>query len=35
MHMSLLSSNTTSIKVYEKTKVVRWKYDLGGNMKFE
>ncbi|KAJ0758717.1 putative protein S-acyltransferase [Helianthus annuus] len=35
MHASLLSSNTTSIEVYEKKGVVRWKYDLGRKKNFE
>lgn len=35
MHVSLLSSNTTSIEVYEKRRAVRWKYDLGRKTNFE
>ncbi|KAI3741416.1 hypothetical protein L1987_59088 [Smallanthus sonchifolius] len=35
MHASLLSSNTTSVEVYEKKGVVRWKYDLGRKTNFE
>ncbi|KAJ4728043.1 S-acyltransferase [Melia azedarach] len=35
MHASLVSSNTTSIEVYEKKKTVRWKYDLGKKKNFE
>ncbi|OAY48952.1 probable protein S-acyltransferase 12 [Manihot esculenta] len=35
MHASLLSSNTTSIEVYEKKGVARWKYDLGRKQNFE
>ncbi|KAH7863096.1 hypothetical protein Vadar_013247 [Vaccinium darrowii] len=35
MHASLLSSNTTSIEVYEKKKAVRWKYDFGRRKNFE
>lgn len=35
MHASLLSTNTTSIEVYEKKKGVRWKYDLGPKKNFE
>ncbi|KAI3711493.1 hypothetical protein L2E82_41617 [Cichorium intybus] len=35
MHASLLSSNTTSVEVYEKKGVVRWKYDLGRKKNFE
>ncbi|XP_071697891.1 probable protein S-acyltransferase 12 [Rutidosis leptorrhynchoides] len=35
MHASLLSSNTTSIEVYEKKGVPRWKYDLGRKKNFE
>ncbi|XP_057464101.1 probable protein S-acyltransferase 12 isoform X1 [Actinidia eriantha] len=35
MHASLLSSNTTSIEVYEKKKAVRWKYDFGQKNNFE
>ncbi|KAK3194540.1 hypothetical protein Dsin_025850 [Dipteronia sinensis] len=35
MHASLLSSNTTSIEVYEKKRVVRWKYDIGRKKNFE
>lgn len=35
MHASLLSSNTTSIEVYEKKGTVRWKYDLGRKRNFE
>uniref|UniRef100_A0A2P2JBI9 Uncharacterized protein n=1 Tax=Rhizophora mucronata TaxID=61149 RepID=A0A2P2JBI9_RHIMU len=35
MHASLLSSNTTSIEVYEKEGAVRWKYDLGRKSNFE
>ncbi|KAK4789061.1 hypothetical protein SAY86_020380 [Trapa natans] len=35
MHASLVLSNTTSIEVYEKTKGVRWKYDLGRKKNFE
>ncbi|XP_018474389.2 probable protein S-acyltransferase 12 isoform X2 [Raphanus sativus] len=29
MHISLLSTNTTSVEVHEKNGDVRWKYDLG------
>lgn len=35
MHISLLSSNTTSIEVYEKKRSDRWKYDLGCKRNFE
>ncbi|XP_076957424.1 putative protein S-acyltransferase 12 [Bidens hawaiensis] len=35
MHASLLSTNTTSVEVYEKKGVVRWKYDLGRKKNFE
>ncbi|KAI7737233.1 hypothetical protein M8C21_012120 [Ambrosia artemisiifolia] len=35
MHASLLSSNTTSVEVYEKKGAVRWKYDLGRKKNFE
>ncbi|XP_024024140.1 probable protein S-acyltransferase 12 [Morus notabilis] len=35
MHASLLSSNTTSVEVYEKKRVVRWQYDLGRKKNFE
>lgn len=35
MHASLLSSNTTSIEVYEKKKAIRWKYDFGRRKNFE
>ncbi|KAH9731311.1 putative protein S-acyltransferase 12 [Citrus sinensis] len=35
MHSSLVSSNTTSIEVYEKKRTVRWKYDLGRKKNFE
>ncbi|KAG9445176.1 hypothetical protein H6P81_016516 [Aristolochia fimbriata] len=36
MHASLLSSNTTTIEVYEKRqRSVRWKYDLGRRKNFE
>ncbi|KAF3641266.1 putative protein S-acyltransferase 12 [Capsicum annuum] len=35
MHASLLSSNTTSVEVYEKKKTVQWKYDLGLKRNFE
>lgn len=35
LHASLLSSNTTSIEVYEKKGTVRWKYDLGRKKNFE
>ncbi|KAJ6400786.1 hypothetical protein OIU84_016253 [Salix udensis] len=35
MHASLLSSNTTSIEVYEKRGAARWKYDLGRKKNFE
>ncbi|OMP08681.1 S-acyltransferase protein [Corchorus olitorius] len=35
MHASLLSSNTTSVEVYEKKGTVRWKYDLGRRRNFE
>ncbi|KAJ8900549.1 hypothetical protein K2173_025326 [Erythroxylum novogranatense] len=35
MHASLLSSNTTTIEVYEKKGAVRWKYDLGKKKNFE
>ncbi|XP_059651185.1 probable protein S-acyltransferase 12 isoform X1 [Cornus florida] len=35
MHASLLSSNTTSVEVYEKKRAVRWKYDLGRKKNFE
>ncbi|KAG5606951.1 hypothetical protein H5410_028443 [Solanum commersonii] len=35
MHASLLSSNTTSVEVYEKKKSVQWKYDMGWKRNFE
>ncbi|KAB5527242.1 hypothetical protein DKX38_021089 [Salix brachista] len=35
MHASLLSSNTTSIEVYEKRGAARWKYNLGRKKNFE
>ncbi|KAF2324938.1 hypothetical protein GH714_021712 [Hevea brasiliensis] len=35
MHASLLSSNTTSVEVYEKKGAARWKYDLGRKQNFE
>ncbi|XP_058085138.1 probable protein S-acyltransferase 12 isoform X2 [Magnolia sinica] len=35
MHASLISSNTTTIEVYEKKRAVRWKYDLGKRKNFE
>ncbi|KAF8412068.1 hypothetical protein HHK36_000021 [Tetracentron sinense] len=35
MHASLLSSNTTTVEVYEKKRAVRWKYDLGRKKNFE
>ncbi|KAK3038765.1 hypothetical protein RJ639_027352 [Escallonia herrerae] len=35
MHLSLLSSNTTSVEVHEKKKAVRWKYDMGRKKNFE
>ncbi|KAL5792160.1 hypothetical protein ACOSP7_000754 [Xanthoceras sorbifolium] len=35
MHASLLSSNTTTIEVYEKKRAVRWKYDIGRKKNFE
>ncbi|KAE9593587.1 putative protein S-acyltransferase [Lupinus albus] len=35
MHISLLLSNTTSVEVYEKTKGVRWRYDIGRKKNFE
>ncbi|KAA8520790.1 hypothetical protein F0562_014938 [Nyssa sinensis] len=35
MHASLLSSNTTSVEVYEKKRAVRWRYDLGQKKNFE
>ncbi|WJZ81142.1 hypothetical protein VitviT2T_000998 [Vitis vinifera] len=35
MHVSFLSSNTTSIEVYDKRRAVRWKYDLGRKTNFE
>ncbi|XP_065860074.1 probable protein S-acyltransferase 12 isoform X1 [Euphorbia lathyris] len=35
LHASMLSSNTTSIEMYEKKGVVRWKYDLGRKKNFE
>lgn len=35
MHASLLSSNTTTIEVYEKKKSDRWKYDLGRGANFQ
>ncbi|XP_060213270.1 probable protein S-acyltransferase 12 isoform X2 [Lycium barbarum] len=35
MHASLLSSNTTSVEVYEKKKTMQWKYDLGWKRNFE
>ncbi|CAB80893.1 AT4g00840 [Arabidopsis thaliana] len=35
MHISLLSSNTTSVEVHEKNGEVRWKYDLGKKKNFE
>nr|GMD31526.1 probable protein S-acyltransferase 12 [Ipomoea batatas] len=34
MHASLVSSNTTSVEVYEKKRNVRWKYDLGWKQNF-
>ncbi|XP_019419248.1 PREDICTED: probable protein S-acyltransferase 12 [Lupinus angustifolius] len=35
MHISLLLSNTTSVEVHEKTKGVRWRYDIGRKNNFE
>ncbi|XP_050235681.1 probable protein S-acyltransferase 12 [Mercurialis annua] len=35
MHASLLSTNTTSVEVYEKKRAVRWKYDMGRKSNFE
>ncbi|KAG2725652.1 hypothetical protein I3843_01G076500 [Carya illinoinensis] len=35
MHASLVSSNTTSVEVYEKKKAVRWRYDVGKKRNFE
>ncbi|CAF1702896.1 probable protein S-acyltransferase 12 [Brassica napus] len=35
MHLSLLSTNTTSVEVHEKNGDVRWKYDLGKKKNFE
>ncbi|CAA6663155.1 unnamed protein product [Spirodela intermedia] len=35
MHTSLLLSNTTTIEVYEKRQLPRWKYDLGKKKNFE
>ncbi|KAB1219723.1 putative protein S-acyltransferase 12 [Morella rubra] len=35
MHASLVSSNTTSVEVYEKKKAVRWRYDVGRKNNFE
>lgn len=35
MHASLVSSNTTSVEVYEKKKAIRWRYDLGRKKNFE
>ncbi|VFQ95710.1 unnamed protein product [Cuscuta campestris] len=35
MHASLVSSNTTSVEVYEKKRSVRWRYDLGWRNNFE
>ncbi|KDP28430.1 hypothetical protein JCGZ_14201 [Jatropha curcas] len=35
MHASLLSSNTTSVEVYEKKGAVGWKYDMGRKNNFE
>ncbi|KAE7999306.1 hypothetical protein FH972_003751 [Carpinus fangiana] len=35
MHASLVSSNTTSVEVYEKKKSVRWRYDVGRKNNFE
>ncbi|PRQ58579.1 putative protein S-acyltransferase [Rosa chinensis] len=35
MHISLLSSNTTSVEVHEKRRATRWKYDLGRKKNFE
>nr|XP_023880906.1 probable protein S-acyltransferase 12 isoform X1 [Quercus suber]XP_023880907.1 probable protein S-acyltransferase 12 isoform X2 [Quercus suber]XP_023880908.1 probable protein S-acyltransferase 12 isoform X3 [Quercus suber] len=35
MHASLVSSNTTSVEVYEKKKTIRWRYDLGRKKNFE
>ncbi|KAJ4905533.1 putative protein S-acyltransferase 12 [Raphanus sativus] len=35
MHISLLSTNTTSVEVHEKNGDVRWKYDLGKKKNFE
>ncbi|CAL9232656.1 unnamed protein product [Arabidopsis halleri] len=35
MHLSLLSSNTTSVEMHEKNGEVRWKYDLGKKKNFE
>lgn len=35
MHASLVSSNTTTIEVYEKKKTSRWRYDMGRKKNFE
>uniref|UniRef100_M4F8J5 S-acyltransferase n=1 Tax=Brassica campestris TaxID=3711 RepID=M4F8J5_BRACM len=35
MHLSLVSTNTTSVEVHEKSGDVRWKYDLGKRKNFE
>lgn len=35
MHASLVSSNTTSVEVYERKKSARWKYDLGWKQNIE
>lgn len=35
MHASLVSSNTTTIEVYEKKKTIRWRYDMGRKKNFE
>uniref|UniRef100_A0A1J3DST3 S-acyltransferase n=1 Tax=Noccaea caerulescens TaxID=107243 RepID=A0A1J3DST3_NOCCA len=35
MHISLISTNTTSVEVHEKNGEVRWKYDLGKKKNFE
>lgn len=35
MHASLLSSNTTSVEVYEKKKSPQWRYDMGWKRNFE
>ncbi|RAL47644.1 hypothetical protein DM860_011382 [Cuscuta australis] len=35
MHASFVSSNTTSVEVYEKKRSVRWRYDLGWRNNFE